>query len=534
MDSEIIKAVRYDMINATRLLLDHGANLNARDRDGNTLLHIATGRDNILEMLLDRGANADATGDRKRTPLHIAVDFSEAGSVNILLEHGANVNARDNMDITPLHFAARKKNVDISKLLLDRKANVEARDRHGNTPLFDYFCVGVGSDRATGGCDRNTEIFKALVKAGANVNARDKLGNTPLKAVVKKNKFEDVWQLLQAGADPNIANNKNEPPLYTALRRGNIDMIKALLRAGAKINVITDDGEILFNMLVAVYKVDIDSINLALAAGADPNLSGKSGELPLSLALRRKNIDMIKALLRAGAKMNAFTEFGEPLLNAMVGIRGIDIDTIKAAIATGVDLTLTDSEGYDSLHVAMVRKRVDIARELFRFGVDPNRFDTVIYDVEPVGGPFDTTTEPFRKLMELLIVAGASLYTNYKGGGLSRFGLNKISGTALYLAIDVENPYAVRLLLAAGAPLDVRNDDGRTPLEGLKQLQAQWTDEKAALRTELDQLRAEWQASLPGRRIKSARKGVSDAPMASMMEMLQLHAPDAHAAFADE
>ena len=54
--------------------------------------------------------------------------------VRLLLEHGADPNARDRDDRTSLHYAAFYRHYEIVKLLLDYGANLCARDRNGRTP----------------------------------------------------------------------------------------------------------------------------------------------------------------------------------------------------------------------------------------------------------------------------------------------------------------------------------------------------------------------------------------------------------------
>jgi len=53
----------------------------------------------------------------------------------LLLEHSADVNARDDDGWTPLHFAAYNDHVDVAELLLRHGADAGARDNEGLTPL---------------------------------------------------------------------------------------------------------------------------------------------------------------------------------------------------------------------------------------------------------------------------------------------------------------------------------------------------------------------------------------------------------------
>lgn len=56
--------------------------------------------------------------------------------MELLLCQGANVNARDNNEMTPLHLAAKERHTIIIPFLLDRGADMTLRDDRGNTPLI--------------------------------------------------------------------------------------------------------------------------------------------------------------------------------------------------------------------------------------------------------------------------------------------------------------------------------------------------------------------------------------------------------------
>lgn len=94
-----------------RLLLDKGADINARNCYGNTALHEAcrSGVMEIVEMLLNAGADVNATNNKGSTPLHFyCLGDTENGELHTvsgakeLIHSGAIVDARDNSGMTPL------------------------------------------------------------------------------------------------------------------------------------------------------------------------------------------------------------------------------------------------------------------------------------------------------------------------------------------------------------------------------------------------------------------------------------------------
>ena len=88
-------------------------------------------------LLLDRGADIEARNESGWTPLRVAVLIEKLEVISLLLDRGANVETRDNeLGWTPLHQAAKlNEKPEVISLLLDRGANAKAQDNYGKTPF---------------------------------------------------------------------------------------------------------------------------------------------------------------------------------------------------------------------------------------------------------------------------------------------------------------------------------------------------------------------------------------------------------------
>ncbi|KAJ1493557.1 ankyrin repeat protein, partial [Baffinella frigidus] len=93
------------------------------------------GRGEVLQLLLEKNADVSAQCKQGWSPLHSAADRGNDSAVKLLLDHGASVEAKSEDDgQTSLHVAARQGEEQVLKLLLDKGADVSAVAFGGRTP----------------------------------------------------------------------------------------------------------------------------------------------------------------------------------------------------------------------------------------------------------------------------------------------------------------------------------------------------------------------------------------------------------------
>ena len=126
-------AANCGRLQSARTLIEHNADIHIQGKYGRSPLHVAAmhwikhDQDDVIQVLLDHGANPNARDDNNATPLHYSSWFqlSDGGTVEgtrLLLKHGAIIDAEDNEGRTPLQLALDHGREDIATCLKEHGA----------------------------------------------------------------------------------------------------------------------------------------------------------------------------------------------------------------------------------------------------------------------------------------------------------------------------------------------------------------------------------------------------------------------------
>ena len=289
---------------------DNGVKVDGRDGRRQTALHhsAASGHANATRILLNAGADVNARDYLYTTPLHQAVKNSHVETTISLINAGADVNARDLSYTTPLHISAKTGRVVTTRILLDAGAQIDARNSEDRTPLHLSALKGHknvttillgGGTKAGVGPDADVDA-RADIGAVADISARDYLFNTPLHLAVANGHSETARILLDAGADVNgDGDEANWTPLH-----------------------LSADGD------------DAETISLLVGSGADIEARTADGETPLRIAIRGKRVKSAEELVKLGASVEKAKDYYADRWQSEFERRMNDAD-IGAAIARG-------------------------------------------------------------------------------------------------------------------------------------------------------------------------------------------------------
>jgi len=211
-------------------LLEHGANANITDAQGDTSLHVACRKQCIKAtqaITSQAGINMDVHNKSHMTPLMYGCQLDDLRLVEMLLRSKAKVRYSPYLP-TPLHVVH---SVACARLILDAGADVNTRDDTNCTALHNA-C----------GIINNYDVVQLFIEHSADVNARDKNLSTPLHKACQGGALRNVQILLRNGADVHAIDYQGCSPLHVASKMGYAAVSKVLIEYGANPHLMNGEG----------------------------------------------------------------------------------------------------------------------------------------------------------------------------------------------------------------------------------------------------------------------------------------------------
>ena len=204
--------------------------------------------------------------DKATKKLFRGIEGTDINVVKEALNEGANVNAKNRYGDTPLICVVNQLRPDLEynrfmdefafqcvQLLIDHKADVNIRNKDGWSVLMHAIWKGC------------TEIFTLLLKHGVELNFVTKDGKTPLLAAIEREHVEMAQTLVGKDADVNLAGENSTTPLILAATRSYLGteysaLIKLLLGKGADANATDNEGR--SALRYSIGRADNDTIKM--------------------------------------------------------------------------------------------------------------------------------------------------------------------------------------------------------------------------------------------------------------------------------
>lgn len=184
------KVITRENAPLVKALLDAGA-----PPDDSSYLHITPlmravtkGWLRTARLLLAHGANVNARSEREGSALVMSTAAYQGEATRLLLHHGAEVNVHDTHGVTPLYSAVCEGSLPVVEMLFARGAKVDPIDRYGETPLI--VCLQVNP---------RPDIVKALLAKRADVDHQNRFGRSA-RSIAKQEHYHTILRMLEAAS----------------------------------------------------------------------------------------------------------------------------------------------------------------------------------------------------------------------------------------------------------------------------------------------------------------------------------------------
>lgn len=329
-------------------LIDMGAEINARNRDGESALYFAVEKNNRLigEQLLAKSADVFSSGNNNASPLLLALTLGNESQEWLLTSEV--IKAQDSLGNTPLHIATEYNLNNAMLNILEKGGDPNVQNTNGESPIF----IAVQKN--------NIIAIEILLLNGANKDLRNYLGNTILHTSVQSNAKDSAYIALKNGFDVNAQNGSGKTALHIASQENNIEMMELLLEQGADIHSADIIGRT--PLMDALKMESVNTVTFLLNNGASALIPEMYGRNAFHEAVETRNLELIAIIENAGAN---------PLARDSHGITPLSIafeDSLELTKAVLADnLFLSDSDGNTPLHIA-VNESVD--NEILKYLLD--------------------------------------------------------------------------------------------------------------------------------------------------------------------
>ncbi len=449
---DIFNAIRHNDQILIYSLIAGGANLDLRDRQGNTTVMAAlrAGWPQMAAILIDNTQQFDQPNSLGNRPLNVASARGYKDIATVLLDKKVDIDQTDMRGDSALMLAVKNKNIEIAELLLKRGANhglinkkeksavdlAYADDNPAARALFASYglrpavvakkpvtndlnefkkSVRQHGERYAGWPLLNISIelgdrsiTKQLLAQKPGLAATDPEGNTAAHVAARKGDTETLRQLIAQRADINAINSRNETALYLAVESGSLK-----------------------------------SVSLLLKNRADPSIETSLGKTSLELAIDKNQLKAARLLLKT---KTSYAGIHRVLLQAIqIGMEGLSYDLIKRDNQLG----LLDDKGRSALWYSASKGLARTSEIL----IASKKIDINQTDVNGYSAMAEAVKNGHDKVVRMLLKWKAGLT-----------GQTSEGNTLLMLAVLSEKPGNVKLLLKRRVDVNAQNNVGDTAL----------------------------------------------------------------------
>ena len=325
---------------------------------------------------------------------------------------------------------------ELEAALLETGANVVFPN--GNNPL--HIAAEHSADPA---------VINLLIEHGAPLSAEGLERLTPLMLAAAYNHEPSIIEaLVAAGAEINAADGQGRTPLRLAAALNTPPIVEALLRHGAAPGERDRIGRT--PVWMAANRSNARIVQLLLKAGASADEPNNDGVTPILIASNNPDAAVLSLLLEAGANPNARgVNRHTPLMNSIAA--GASLESIQALIDGGANVNAENDQNRSAILILTSRRYAspEILSALIEAGANPNAMDSSL--TTPL---MEACKQNNTAMVETLLNAGARVDLR-----------DRNSRTPILHAAANGAPLEIyELLKKAGADINGTTRQGASPL----------------------------------------------------------------------
>lgn len=376
-------------------LVKLGADVNAQDESGNSalLMSMRSYSDSLCKLLLDHGADVNVRNRKSEGLLHKFEEYNDVKNgpfvLGLLKQKKLDIDAQDQTGETALFWSARRGEAKKFSALLHAGANVNRRDYSGRSILHAAVASTLGQFPDVNhyhSCKAKVGILKETLQTFLDPRVVDQAGNTALMELAKANwrtsdhplngeqndlRLKAIGMLVSAGVSPQTRNIEGKTCLHLAA--ANIDPIGSwrgrlsptelplhtFLGLGIDVNTVDHRGNTPLHLAAAVNRrtkcIAEQHVWILLNAGADPTLKNSIQKTPLHLAAHAGQCGSVAAIVHSMVSrfesVNDRDAIGKTSLHYACAAG--KVDSVRTLLRSGANLGAKDYSRKTPLHDAV-------------------------------------------------------------------------------------------------------------------------------------------------------------------------------------